>query len=226
MLLISALVVGCYAIPASASSLMTTVTTGCTTPACVAAGLPADTFNNIVVTQGTPSPSTSYTDVSSGIVFSDSLGLVGVMGSALGPNPGASGWPSGTAITSGAGVSTMTITLPGGVNAIDFYVGMQNYNFFTISITDSSGGTFTSGSFEELGNPIFFGASTTSTFNSFTITSQGSTDQITLDKISWGSSGSGGDDAQTPEAATLLLVAAGLFLMRFAGRWMPGRTTA
>jgi hypothetical protein len=205
---------GCSGIPASAALTVCT-----TTPSCVTGAEPDDTFSNISVTQG--NLSTSSTD--DGVTFTDLAGLTGVMGSSLMLN----GWPAGTAIESGSGVTTMTITLPSSVNAIDFYAGMQDFSFFTISVTDSTGGTYTSGSFEELGSPVFFGISTSSTFTSFTITSQGGPDQITLDDISFGTGGSqGGDPAPTPEAATLLLVATGLFLMRYARRWMPNRMAA
>ena len=219
--LISGLLVAC-AIPASAASLTTFCVPG---PPCTYANSSAasaafttatssDTFTNISFTAG--SLGTSYTDAGSGLEFNDLLGLIGVA------NP--SGWPSGTAITTGAGVSTETITVPSGVNAIEFYVGMQSYSNFTISVTDSMGGTFSSGYFTQISTglttPLFFGATTTGTFASFTITSQGPTDKITLDNISVGSSGS--DAPAVPETGTLLSVGTGLLLLRYARRWVTG----
>lgn len=215
--LISGLLVAC-AIPASAA-----LTSFCVPgPSCSYANSSAastafntatssDTFENISVTQGSLTP--SYTDLASGLEFNDLLGLTGT------GNP--SGWPSGTAVTTGAGVSTETITVPSGVSAIEFYVGMQDYSNFTISVTDSTGGSFSSGWFAQsnLAVPLFFGVSTDSTITSFTITSQGGPDKITLDNISVGS---GSDTSAVPETGTLLSIGTGLLLLGYGRRWMPG----
>lgn len=216
--LISVLMLGCCAIPASATLVTYCANTGpgcgysssSTASSAFTAATTDDTFNNIAVTQG--NLGTSYTDAT-GVEFSDPLGMTGTA------NP--SGWPAGstgTAITSKPGVTTMTITFPSSVDAIDLYVGMQDFSNFTISVTDSTGGTFSSGYFEQTNvmAPLFFGVTTSSTFTSFTITSQASADQITLDDISIGS-------AATPEAATLLLVGAGLFVMGYFRRRLPRR---
>jgi hypothetical protein len=212
--LLLAIVVACCTVPASATltTYCTNVGTGCQDPNASSdftAATTADTFSDISVTQG--SLTTSYTDAS-GLIFSDPLGLLGT------PNP--SGWPTGTAVvgsTSSSG-TTMTVTLPSSVDAIEFYVGMQDYSYFTISVTDNSGGTFTNGSFEQtnLSVPLFFGVTTDSDFTSFTITSQGPGDKITLDDIMIGSAGA--SDASTPEATTLLLVGTGMFLMGYFRR--------
>lgn len=214
--LISGLLVAC-AIPASAASLTTFCVPG---PPCSYANSSAastafntatssDTFGNISVAQGNLTP--SYTDLASGLEFNDLLGLTGIS------NP--SGWPSGTAVTAGAGISTETITVPSGVSAIEFYVGMQDFSNFTISVTDSTGGSFLSGYFAQtsLAIPLFFGVNTTSTITSFTITSQGGPDKITLGNISVGSA----DTPAVPEIGTLLLVGTGLLLVGYARRRMP-----
>jgi hypothetical protein len=205
--LISVILVGiCCAIPASAALVTYCGVTGCSdSSSFFASATTGDTFQNIDVTAN--SLGTSYTDATTGAEFEDPMGLNGIA------SP--TGWPAGTAITTGAGVSTMTITLPSSVSAIDFYVGMMSYSNFTISATDSTGGTFSSGYFAQtsLTTPLFFGITTNSTFASFTITSQGPGDEITLDDISVGS-----QEAPTPEAATLLLVATGLFMMSYFRR--------
>lgn len=201
--LISVILVGiCCAVPASAA-LVT-----CTTVSCFAAASTADTFQNIDVTAG--SLGDSYTDPTTA-EFEDLMGLNGIV------NP--TGWPTGTAIAANAGANTMTITLPSSVNAIEFYGGALDFTDMTLSVTDSTGGTYTNGLFGQTNvmNPLFFGVVTNSTFTSITITSYASVDQITLDDISVGSAGSG-EPAPTPEAATLLLVATGLFMMSYFRR--------
>jgi hypothetical protein len=216
-IVLSAILVACCAVPASA-----TLTTYCVPgPSCTEANnsaassdftsaTSADTFSDINVTQG--SLGDNYTDAS-GLIFSDPLGLLGS------PNP--SGWPTGTAVvgsSTGDG-TTLTVTLPTSVDAIEFYVGMQDFSNFTISVTDNSGGTFSSGWFAQtnVSVPQFFGVTTDSYFTSFTITSQASPDKITLDDIMIGSSG-GSDASPAPEATTLLLVGTGMFLMGYIRR--------
>jgi hypothetical protein len=204
--LISVLVLGFCALPASATMVgYCSATTPCSPSSGFAAATTADTFENIDVTGGTLSGNT-YADM--GVDFSDSAGLTLV--SSL------SGWPAGGAIVAGTGITTMTVTLPTAVNAIEFYVGSQDYINFTISVNDGSG-VYNNGYL--MGTPttgVFFGITTTASFTSFTITSQASVDKLTLDDISIGS-----DVAQTPEAATLLLVATGLFLMGYFRRRRP-----
>jgi hypothetical protein len=216
-IVLSAIVAACGAVPATA-----TLTTYCVPgPYCsggsnsnasseFSTATSSDTFSDINVTQG--SLGDSYTD-SSGLIFSDSLGLLGTS------NP--SGWPTGTAIagSSGSNGTTLTVTLPSSVDAIEFYVGMQDFSNFTISVTDNSGGTFSSGWFAQtnVSVPQFFGVTTDSYFTSFTITSQASPDKITLDDIMIGSSGAS-DPSPAPEATTLLLVGTGMFLMGYIRR--------
>lgn len=224
--LISGLLVAC-AIPASAA-----LTTFCTVgPAllCPETGsssaaassafntaTASDTFTNISFTAG--SLGTSYTDSGTGLEFNDLLGLIGTA------SP--SGWPSGTAIdsTAAGSVSTIALTVPSGVSAIDFYVGVSLlYSNFTISVTDSNGATFTDGYFYQSSlAPFFFGVTTSGTFTNLTITDQtpGNLNQITLDDISLGSAGS--DAPAVPETETLLSVGTGLLALGFARRWMPG----
>lgn len=196
--LMALLTLGC-AIPASASL------TTCTTQDCLSD--PDDTFSNVSFAAG--SLGTSTTDF--GVIFStNGAGFTGAV------NP--TGWPSGSsepALVSSAGVNTLTITLPSDVNAIEFAVGPQDFSAFTIAITDNDGGNYVNGSFFQTNvqNPIFFGAETTGSFTSFTITSQASIDKLTLDAIQIGE-----DAPATPEAATLLLVGTGLFAMGYIRR--------
>jgi hypothetical protein len=219
--LISAIVVACGAIPASATltTYCSNVGPGCGDPSASSdftSATSSDTFSDISVAQGGLGNSYTY---ESGLMFSDPLGLLGT------PNP--SGWPAGTAVASNAGVSTMTITLPTSVNAIEFYVGMKDFSNFTISVTDNSAGTFSSGWFAQtnVSVPLFFGVTTDSYFTSFTITSQASPDKISVDDMMIGSAGA--SDASAPEVTTLLLVGTGMFLMGCFRRrfYAPSRGT-
>jgi hypothetical protein len=204
----------CCAIPASAAL------TTCTNTSCFAtdATAEADTFQNIDVTVGgLPNP---YTDL--GAEFGDPAGLDGISD--------ATGFPSEVSIEASAtGASTITITLPSSVNAIEFYAGTQSdYSNFNISVTDNSGGTYSSGLFEQIpAGAAYFGVSTDSSFNTLTITSYIPGNVITIGDISIGTAASdgGGDPSPTPEAATLLLVGTGLFLMSYLKRRTPRRAT-
>jgi len=209
--LISVLVVGFCAIPASAA-LVTYTDSGS-----FAAGTTTDTFQNIDVTAGNLT-STSYTDL--GVDFSDAAGLNVV--TSLGD-----GWPAGGAIVaSHTGPTTINISFPSGVNSIEFYTDAQlQYSYVYVSVTDSSGTINTSLYQVSPTTPLFFGVTTTdSTFTSFSVsTDYPNPAQLTLDDISIGSAGSTGE---TPEAATLLLVATGLFLMGWMRRRTQGATQA
>jgi hypothetical protein len=198
--LISVLALGYCAIPASASLTTYTSISAFTTATA------SDTFQNIIVTPG--SLGTSYSD--QGVTFTDALGLFGAS------SPG--GWPGGEVMTSAnTGPSTINIALPASINAIEFYVGTQNFSDFEIQMTDTAGGTFTDGiEIQPTGTtPLYFGITTTASFSSFSVIAFNPPDKITLEDISVGSP----DVAETPEVATLLLVATGLFLMGYFRRW-------
>src|SRR5262249_46640714 len=105
------------------------------------------------------------------------------------------------------------ITLPATVNAVDFYVGPQDFTPFEIAVTDDGGSHFLSDGFEELSTPVFFGVTTTGSFTSFTITTFANPDMTTLDDVAVGQG-----MTQTPEAATFLLVGSGLFCMGYFRR--------
>src|SRR5271156_3218497 len=118
--LISVLILGYCAIPASATLVgYCSVATVCDTSG-FATATAGDTFSNISVTAGNL-VGDDYTDL--GASFSDPAGIT--LDTSL------SGWPAGGAIVANAGVNTMTITLPSIVNAIEFYVGSQDFSNFT-----------------------------------------------------------------------------------------------
>ena len=167
-----------------------------------------DTFSNITFAQGSLGTSTS--DL--GVTFSTN-------GSGLNGDPSPTGWPTGAtepALVSNSGVNTLTITLPASVNALDFYVGPQDFSYFTITVTDNAGGNFSSGAFEQtvsVQDPLFFGVVSTGSITSITITGQASNDQMTIDDMQISQA-----SAPTPEVATLLLVGTGLLLTGHVGR--------
>ncbi len=200
--LVALLTISACAIPASA-----TLTT-CTTENCLS--VPGDTFSNISFAAGSLGTSTT----ASGVVFStNGAGLTGEA------NP--TGWPAGSsepALVSSEGVNTLTITLPSDVNAIEFAAGLMDFDQLQISITDNAGGSYTYGGLSQsnIQVPVYFGVSTTGSFSTFTIGSVNSIDQLTLDDIEIGQLGSEPDAA--PEAATMLLVATGLFAIGYFRR--------
>jgi hypothetical protein len=169
-----------------------------------------DTFQDIDVTAGYLG--TAYDDSDLGVDFGDPDGLQGVVV--------LSGWPAGTAIADYSGdFAAIAITVPGSVDAIEFYVGDVGGSGINVSVTDNAGGTY-------LDMPLssgFFGVATDSTFVTFDV-SAGS-GQLILGDIMIGSptGGGGGDPSETPEAATLLLVATGLFMMGYFRRRIPGQ---
>lgn len=206
--LITALAIGACAIPASAT--LATYST----PTALEAALPSDTFSNITFAQG--NLGTSTTDF--GIVFSTSSPqLTGIL------SP--SGWVSGTAIdtTFQNQLYTIALSFPAGVNAIGFYVDSQaSGSSVSLSVKDS-GGTITPSFTESGSTPSFFGVTTTdSTFTSFLVgndtTNNGA--DLTLGDVQFG------EQAPTPEVATLLLVATGLLAMGFFRRRRLMRTAA
>jgi hypothetical protein len=214
--LISVLALVCCVVPASAS-LVTYCSLGACTDASsgFASATSDDTFQNIVASTG--NLGTSFTD--DGVLFANPAGMTGI--SSLG-----GAWPAGVTIVANATSSgnTITLTLPAGVSAIEFYVGPQDYSDFGIAVTDSLGGNFNYQAFETnpTTTPVFFGVTSTGTLTSVTVTSFSPPDKITLDDVSFG-----GDDASpTPEAATLLLVATGLVAMGYMRRRTPRRAPA
>jgi hypothetical protein len=209
--LVAALILGGCSVPAFAT--LTTYSSMATFQSATA----TDTFSNIAFAQGNLGTSTTVGDVT----FSTS-------GTSLNGALNFTGWPTGTtepSLVSGAGINTLTITLPSDVTAIDFYDGPHDFSLFTIAITDSDGGTYSNGALFQTGsiaNPLFFGVTTTGSFTSFTITTQASVDTMTLDDVQTGEG-----QSQTPEVETLLLVGTGLLGMGyFRRRRVLGLATA
>jgi hypothetical protein len=205
--LISVLVLGCCAVPGSASLITYT------DPVAFAAATSGDAFSDIAVTQGT-NIGTSYTN--DGVDFTDSLNLDGTQNLA--------GWPAGQVITAvagafnGASTNTITISLPSAVTAIEFYTYDSQYNYIYFSINDGSG-TITPYLNPTTSAPLFYGVTTTSSFISFSLSDEEGVGQLAIGDIRIGEA----DPPPTPEAATLLLVGTGLFLMGYWRRRMPGR---
>lgn len=207
------LAAGC-AIPASAS--LTTYST----PSSFNAATTNDTFSNISFGSGGLYTS-SITDL--GVVFSTSSANLPDLTAETNP----AGWPAGSALvsTSSTGGNTLTITLPSAVEAVSLYVGLTTTDTnVEISVTDSSGGSFSSSPSVTITSPYYLGLVTDSSFTTFTIQSLGSLDHLTIDDVQIGQALIQ-DDAQTPEVATLLLVGTGLLAIGYFRRRSPRRVT-
>lgn len=206
--LMAAVVAACSAIPAFATLQTYTSLTSFDT----ATG--GDTFTNIAFAQGNLGTSTTV----DGVVFSTS-------GASLTGEASPSGWPTGPtepALASSEGGNTLTITLPAGAGAVDFYFGPLDYTGLQLTIADNAGGNFTTDALTQpnMTTPVFFGVTTTGNFTSFTIQSFSNPDMTTLDNLQFGQS----DMSQTPEVATFLLVGTGLLLMGYFRRRRLART--
>jgi hypothetical protein len=207
--LISVLVVigCCCAIPSSAA--LVTYASG----AALTAATPDDTFQNIDVTAG--SLGASFTD--DGITFGESDGMTGVTG--------LSGF-MGVALTSTFGaVSTITISFPSGVNAIEFDADGEESGSDVYVFAEDSDGSINPELVQSGSTPSFFGVTTTdSTFIAFSVANESlNPARLAIGDIMIGSPTGGGDPSPTPEAATLLLVATGLFAMGYFRRRVPGQ---
>lgn len=196
-------------IPASAS-LLTYSTAGAFTSA-----NSDETFQNISFAQG--NLGTSLTDAVTTVVFSSPDGLTGIAAPV--------GWPSGNILEAATGPKTITVTLPSSVRAVGFYAGPQDYSTFGIHISNSSGDQAGNDGFIESGSPaspVFFGVRSDSPITSLTISAfSPTTDRIAIEDMMVGTPA----QAETPEAATFLLVASGLFLLRYVRRWIPGESS-
>lgn len=198
------------AVPASAT--LTTYSS----LASLQAAVPGDTFSNIAFAQGSLGTSTT----ADGVMFSTTgLDLTG------GANP--SGWPAGPAQpalvnTPNGANSTVSVSVAAAVNAIEFYVGPQDFTAFNIAVTDNAGGSFNSGAFiqSSLSTPEFFGVVTTGSFTSLSVITFTSVDKTTIDAMQVG------EAAPTPEVASFLLVGSGLFLMGYWRRRAAGAAAA
>lgn len=206
-LLISILVLGLRALPAYASLLTYS------TASSFNAANTDQTFQNISFAQG--NLGTSFTDALTSVVFSASAGMTGAM------QP--SGWPAGTVveITNSPNTNTITVTPPSSVRSVAFYAGSGlAFNTFNIAASNTGGDNFNNGSFQQSSStaPVFFGVRSDTPFVSISVQTFGSNPvpvSDILDDVEVGS------PEQTPEAATMLLIATGLFMIRYGGRWLP-----
>jgi hypothetical protein len=202
-ILIAVCIAGGCSIPASAA--LTTYST----PTTFQAATSGDTFSNIVFAQGN--------------LFATDTGDLGVDFSTSGPDltglTNISGWPAGTALvsTNSSGGNTLTITLPGAVDAISLYIGLTTTDSnVQISVGDSGGGapdSFSASPTTIITSPYYLGIVTDSSFTTFTIQSFGPSDHAAIDDMQIGQA-----QAQTPEVATLLLVGTGLLAMGYVRR--------
>jgi hypothetical protein len=215
--LVSALVLACGAIPASA-----TLTTYSSLSA-FTAGNTDQTFQNITFPSG--NNGTTYTDPTTGVVFSDATSLIGI------GTP--SGWPAGSSLQAthcgspGSCTTTLTITLPATVTSVAMDLGLSGFNAFQVTVSNGVDAPFSSNQEQSsLSTPLFYGFASTSPFTTFTISTEDPVNDLLLDAMEIGTptsggSGGGGDPPDTPEVATLLMIGSGLVMLRCGRRWMP-----
>lgn len=128
------------------------------------------------------------------------------------PGPSVYCWNSGALAYQSSTGETMVITPPGTVRATGFDL-MTGSTAYVVTVDVSSGGgteyyvpTFTSPA------RAFFGITTDSAITSIQISGPG---LRLVDNIETA------DPTQTPEVMTMLLIGAGLIVLRILGRWLP-----
>lgn len=211
--LVFALLLACGAIPASATLV------NYSTLADFTAGNTDQTFQNITFPSG--SQGTTYTDSTTGVMFTDGTSLVGV--------PFPVGWPAGSSLQAtncgspGSCTTTLTITLPSAVTSVALFAGPDNFQPFQISVSNGVDPQFSSNQSQNpVTNPFFFGFRSDSPFTTFTIASEDNVSSVFLDSMEVGTpTGDAGPPPDTPEVATLLMIGSGLVMLRCGRRWMP-----
>ena len=111
------------------------------------------------------------------------------------------------------GTGTISVTLP--ANALAFGVTLQNTPAFPITVDFTGDGIDSNNSITPT---AYFGARDTTSLTGLTV-SEGFNSQMTLSDFEIGSSSGGGGGGETPEAATLLMIGSGLFMLRLLRRW-------
>jgi hypothetical protein len=172
-------------------------------------------FQLITFTQGVLG--TTYTDGTTLVVFGGTSSLIGTTPP--------SGWPAGTVIEipSSSTTNIITITPPASVTSLAFYAGPDlAFNTFSIMASNTAGDVCSPAcgnifSQSDATVPVFFGLrSTTPLVNIRIETDANNVVHLPdiLDNVEIGT-------PETPEASTLLLVATGLFLVRYGRRFLP-----
>jgi len=134
--------------------------------------------------------------------------------------------------------ATITITLPANVLAVGFdlllgnSVASGNTTPFGVVLDNGSLLGFGTTTAVNLPGSVFFGYSSATAINSLTVFAQNTVaaqSTIGLDNLeiglAGGAGGSGGSSA-APEVSTMLMVASGLFMLRFASRFVRRTPTA
>jgi hypothetical protein len=210
-LLVSALLLVCGAIPASATLV------NYSTLSAFTAGNSDQTFQNITFPSG--SEGTTFTDSTTGVVFSDITGLFGVATPA--------GWPVGSTLQanqcSSSGGCTLTITLPSAVTSVSLFAGLSGFNAFQVTISNGVDAPFSTNQEQSnLQTPLFYGFRSDSPFTMFTISTEDNVNSLFIDSMEVGTpTGDAGPPPDTPEVATLLMIGSGLVMLRCGRRWIP-----
>ena len=168
------------------------------------------TFQNLTFPTLTGS-STSYTDLSTGILFTSTSGLSVVV------NPNAWADPaSGNVLQTNSPGGTINITLPTTARSFGFYLGgVSTFLDVQITVADSSGGSYSQGLTQPfpLSVPRFWGVRSDSAITALTLVANVPNEYLAL-----GPGQLGSPAAETPEAATMLMIGTGLIILRFLRR--------
>ena len=133
---------------------------------------------------------------------------------------------SGPSGGGGGHMSTITIALPANVMAIGLDILHNNYGSASapFGVIVNGGSTYSSATEVQLPGSVFFGYSSASAITSLTIFAENGSTTLGIDNVdvgfltasSGGGSTSSAPPATAPEASTMLLVASGFFMLRFA----------
>ena len=155
--------------------------------------------------------STSYTDLSTGILFTSTSGLSVV------DNPNAWAAPaSGNVLRTNSPGGTIVITLPTTARSFSIYLGgVFTFLDAQISVANGGGGSYSQGLSQSLGlsTPAFWGVRSDSAITSLTLVANVGNEYLEI-----GPGQLGAPAAEAPEAATMLLIGTGLIILRFLRR--------
>jgi hypothetical protein len=197
------------------------------------------TFSNITFSGGTWTTGAggSVIDTATGVTFVGCLSpqspcSSGSSSASVGPLVYPGTWDGGSdpALSGPSGspgqFPTITITIPSSLNVLAIGLDILNVNSgsdapYGVIVSDGSQPTSASG--VKLPGSVFFGYSSATAITSFTIFDQFSGTTLGIDNVDVGflTASSGGSTstappATAPEASTMLLVASGFFMLRFA----------
>ncbi len=159
------------------------------------------------------------TDVTTGVQFFGSCLCTGVANLLVTTVPG---WSASPALREQSSTNeSIRVTFPAGVFAFGvdlIYISGPGLTPFDITVTDTTGHSFTTATAVNLPGSVFFGVRSDQAITSADIVSQVNSNVIGLDNFEVGTQQ---QPAEAAEVSTLLMIGSGLFMLRYARRWMP-----